>query len=202
MGSGSSKLRRTVHKNSCRPFLRTTEVPSGDKAGEEKAPCKNEAEICAQFGERNAKHANLPTEAIHGDCGAPVDRDDEELQLLDEILAESEDCLSWKGSVSKAIACAKVGPEPPVTPVDQVKSTETNKMVYIWSSSSECEPTDNLQHVNKENINKWVLKTKSTEDVENNNLLSRFHDKDVVGSVTYNDSEEALMDSIAQEFCK
>ncbi|XP_075454464.1 uncharacterized protein LOC142493778 [Ascaphus truei] len=217
MGSGSSKgSRRALRVSSGQHLLNPTELSSSDNPGEGRVPCKQETEGELQGAGRNTGD-NLPTREIRGGRLAPMDID-QDLQLLDEALAESEDCLSWQRSTYKGqiVSCRSQTVSTISSPGlllqvagEQKHSTETDrttqKPAELQTSSSVCNNIPYRPDTMSENCNKMSLITRSTQDNENNNrpyqCQSRHSQTDEAPDpITYDDSEEALMDSIEREY--
>ncbi|KAM4695277.1 uncharacterized protein O3C94_005633 [Discoglossus pictus] len=205
MGSGSSKYRRRVLKVSGGEPFSTKEVSTGVSADEVSVPCKEKEDIGPKRAEKETKRDNLPVEEIRGVWSKPKDRD-EDLQLLDEILAESDHCLSWQESICETLRPDthndNSGPELLLQrSIDTIRAI--TRQSELTQATSKCE--NYVKQINRENLGKMVL-LNCSEDAKNNNLPSLFQDRDPhspdleTSPITYDDSEEALIHSISQEF--
>ncbi|KAE8605057.1 hypothetical protein XENTR_v10014952 [Xenopus tropicalis] len=109
--------------------------------------------------------------------GRPRPKDiDEDLQLLDELLEESQDCLSDKDPKLKAQAlesrCHITSPQSqpqvcgkkPHNP-ETTLAIQGQPQLQLTSSLP-----NNIHYRQQENNSKTVLKTRNTQDAENNNL--------------------------------
>uniref|UniRef100_A0A6I8PNE0 Uncharacterized protein n=1 Tax=Xenopus tropicalis TaxID=8364 RepID=A0A6I8PNE0_XENTR len=143
--------------------------------------------------------------------GRPRPKDiDEDLQLLDELLEESQDCLSDKDPKLKAQAlesrCHITSPQSqpqvcgkkPHNP-ETTLAIQGQPQLQLTSSLP-----NNIHYRQQENNSKTVLKTRNTQDAENNNLSYQLQGaqeaREEKPALKYNKSEEALMDIIARQY--
>ncbi|XP_053316785.1 uncharacterized protein LOC128484434 [Spea bombifrons] len=202
MGSCSSKSRTRVLKVNIVQPTNPLDVPVGENI-EGRSGTYDQGAEQEPFG-RSITKDNLSKVTGRGGCKPkPKDQD---LQLLDEILAESEDCLSWQDPTSEVRTSvsrshnANSSPDPKLGPERKLQ-----KPSELQPSSSGLEESQCRHHPVKENCNKTVEMAKGPLDFENNNLPYKPPslctdpiEKTIV--IRYDDSEEALMDSIEEEY--
>ncbi|KAM3930999.1 uncharacterized protein RB166_004490 [Leptodactylus fuscus] len=204
MGSGSSKSKRRVISFCGQQPLHPTEIPKKESAPPGKPDCEQE-----ESNEKRAAKATQPVLETKNNRPPPIDPD---LQLLDDILTESEDCLSWQeptcigqkmtnwphancnpGSLSQ-------GQE------NQRRDKDVLRMLGITpevqTASSESEETQDRQQDIEDDCSKTASGIRRV--FENNNLPMQSHSCPVhmeeQSPMAYDDTEEALMDSIEQEY--
>ncbi|NP_001072410.1 uncharacterized protein LOC779864 [Xenopus tropicalis] len=151
------------------------------------------------------------TQGKEPERGRPRAKDiDEDLQLLDELLEESQDCLSDKDPKLKAQAlesrCHITSPQSqpqvcgkkPHNP-ETTLAIQGQPQLQLTSSLP-----NNIHYRQQENNSKTVLKTRNTQDAENNNLSYQLQGaqepREEKPALKYNKSEEALMDIIARQY--
>lgn len=151
------------------------------------------------------------TQGKEPERGRPRPKDiDEDLQLLDELLEESQDCLSDKDPKLKAQAlesrCHITSPQSqpqvcgkkPHNP-ETTLAIQGQPQLQLTSSLP-----NNIHYRQQENNSKTVLKTRNTQDAENNNLSYQLQGaqeaREEKPALKYNKSEEALMDIIARQY--
>ncbi|KAM4040420.1 uncharacterized protein ACNLHF_011752 [Anomaloglossus baeobatrachus] len=204
MGSGSSKSKRRVINVCSQQPLRPTEIPKGESAIEGRVGCKQNQTV-----EWRTAKATQPVLEIKGSRYFPNDPD---LQLLDDILTESEDCLSWpepicKGQKMTTSSHTTCDPES-LSPHQENKNKDKRVPIMLQitpelqpESSKSKETQHREQH--KED-SKTAPGTRRVLDLENNNLpihLPTCPDHvEKPPRIAYDETEEALMDSIEQEY--
>ncbi|XP_068136410.1 uncharacterized protein [Hyperolius riggenbachi] len=202
MGSGSSKSRRRAVQICSRQPLDPAEVTISDRGT---------MVICEQKNRDNDKESaekrNTAAAARTGNSRHTAD--DPDLQLLDDILAESEDCLSWPASTSlkqRMTSSPHANSNPGSTlPVQQTAVSKTLPTVANKALSTACE---DLQHRPQTLMDPYSTTegpvARGVLDIENNNL-PKFSDAcldsaELPSAIMYDDVEEALMSSIEQEY--
>ncbi|XP_063771495.1 uncharacterized protein LOC134909036 [Pseudophryne corroboree] len=206
MGSGSSKSRRRATKACSHQPLDATQLSRGNCIIEGRVACDQEER---QKDKGIPAKSNVPTMDSEGARLTPIDTD---LQLLDDVLAESESCLSWQESTRERQTMRK-SPRTNCNPgsLSQVQENHSQdeavlRMLHdtpeLETPSPEGGEFQNRHQTTSDSKRADV--SKSILDTENNNLLKCPHtcpaDTDTPALVMYDDTEETLMDSIEQEF--
>ncbi|XP_041420989.1 uncharacterized protein LOC121394320 [Xenopus laevis] len=134
---------------------------------------------------------------------------DEDLQMLDELLEDSQDCLSGTAPKFKA--------QTPLKSRCHLTSPQLGPQIYgekplnpdtSWTIQAQVQPSASLLHNihyrQLDTRSKTVLKTRNTQDAENNNLPYQFQcaqeAEEEKPTLKYNKSEEVLMDIIARQY--
>ncbi|XP_075056604.1 uncharacterized protein LOC142142636 isoform X1 [Mixophyes fleayi] len=240
MGSGSSKSRRRAIKVCSQQPLDPTELSRGH--------CVIEGRVACEQMERD-KDKGIPAKSSMSTLeteGGRLTAKDTDLQLLDDVLAESEGCFSWQESTRRVQMMRDstyTNSNPgSLSQVQQNQSQDTGGLRMLHNTpelellAPECKNTPNRHQTMSDNCNNTVpdtdtvkykvsyipmkhllfrytplaiarhtsCVTKSTLDIENNNLSKFPHtcsgDMEAPDPVLYDDTEEALMDSIEQDF--
>ncbi|XP_075056605.1 uncharacterized protein LOC142142636 isoform X2 [Mixophyes fleayi] len=208
MGSGSSKSRRRAIKVCSQQPLDPTELSRGH--------CVIEGRVACEQMERD-KDKGIPAKSSMSTLeteGGRLTAKDTDLQLLDDVLAESEGCFSWQESTRRVQMMRDstyTNSNPgSLSQVQQNQSQDTGGLRMLHNTpelellAPECKNTPNRHQTMSDNCNNTSCVTKSTLDIENNNLSKFPHtcsgDMEAPDPVLYDDTEEALMDSIEQDF--
>ncbi|XP_056420154.1 uncharacterized protein LOC130361327 isoform X2 [Hyla sarda] len=161
MGSGSSKSKRRVISQ--QP-LHPTEIPKGESTTQEK--------VVYEQKERDQEKTPKATQPALETKGSRRPPNDPDLQLLDDMLTESEDCLSWQDPILKGQKMTNSSRFESLSPGQENPrpDKEVPRLLRITPdvhpASSESEKTQNIDDIYK----KTVPGTRCIFDIENNNL--------------------------------
>ncbi|XP_066453444.1 uncharacterized protein [Eleutherodactylus coqui] len=201
MGSGSSKSKRRVISICSQQPLHPKEVSKGESL------------VCEQKERDEGKTAQATLSVLETKESRPPPSDPD-LQLLDDILTESEDCLSWQKPICKGQEMTNLthtnysseslsqGQE------NQRQDKQVPRMLRIKPElhpvSCESEQTQHRLQDIGDSCSKTAPGSRRIFDLENNNLLRQSHTSpdhmEAQDPVVYDDTEEALMDRIEQEY--
>ncbi|XP_075720006.1 uncharacterized protein LOC142760701 isoform X2 [Rhinoderma darwinii] len=170
MGSGSSKSRRRVSSFCSQQPLHPTEILKGES-------CVPGRVACEQKERDEGKTAKTTQRVLETKGSRPPPRDPD-LQLLDDILTESEDCLSWQEPISKGQKMTNslhTKSNPELLSQDQENQRQDKEVPIritpeIQPVSSESEETQDRHQTMGDDCNRTAPGTRSVLDLENNNL--------------------------------
>ncbi|KAG8580196.1 hypothetical protein GDO81_007191 [Engystomops pustulosus] len=194
MGSGSSKSKRRIITFCSQQPLHPTEIPKGE--------VQPRVNYVKESHERNEEGATQPVLETTDSRHPLVDPD---LQLLDDILTESEDCLSWQEPSSKGQKMTISSHESlSQGQEDQRPDKEFRRMQRVIPGLQQGSPETEETQDRRQNLGDSCGKTApGTRSVFENNNLSKhtcpMHLEERT-LITYDDTEEALMDSIEEEY--
>ncbi|XP_073530265.1 uncharacterized protein [Phyllobates terribilis] len=206
MGSGSSKSKRRVINFCSQQLLRPTEITEGESTIQGSVDCKQN-----EKDDGRTSKATQPGLEMEDSRFPP---DDPDLQLLDDILTESEDCLSWQEPICKGqkmTASPHTDGNPDLLSQCQENQKQGKKVPRILQTTTEIQPESSesrgtqhrVQHIED---SKTAPGTTRVFDLENNNLPMQSHmcpaPTEAPSPMGYDDTEEALMDSIEQEYAQ
>ncbi|CAH2246147.1 Hypothetical predicted protein [Pelobates cultripes] len=214
MGSGSSKNRKRLIQASIGQPVKPPKLP-GEQTNEGRTTTTctlgtdSEVENTGEASTKDNLNGRSKLKSIYRDP---------DLRLLDEILAESEDCLSWQDSTYKVNALKPWSPSANSNLESCLHSQRdvicepemlniVDKLSELQTSSLEFDKFQNQHCALKENCNITVNMPKSSVDIKNNNLPNQYQGLcsnlvESSTSITYNDLEEALIDSIEEEYAQ
>ncbi|XP_077344896.1 uncharacterized protein LOC143988868 [Lithobates pipiens] len=198
MGSGSSKSKRRAIKICSNQLLEPPVAPLGRK----------KMVTCEQKKEDNNKETSAEgnsTTLIEKDRFISIDPD---LKLIEDILAESEDCFFWPtSSFARQMVTSSQNANTghgSLLQVQQNQSAENKNLQTIKNKTvSACEESQNKYQTARDSCN-TTAPVQQVLDIENNNL-PKFANTfltpaETTTPITYNDVEEALMDSIEKDY--
>ncbi|XP_077147541.1 uncharacterized protein LOC143808590 [Ranitomeya variabilis] len=204
MGSGSSKSKRRVINFCSQQPLHPTEILKDESSVQGRVASKQNEED----GGKMAK-ATQPGREMK-DSRSPTD--DPDLQLLDDILTESEDSLSWQEPISKGqkmTTSLHTDCHPDLLSQCQENKKLGKKVPRMLQTTSELQPEPSEsretqhrpQHIED---SKTAPGTRMAFELENNNLPMQSRTclahTEAPSPIAYDDTEEALMVSIEQEY--
>ncbi|XP_069830074.1 uncharacterized protein [Dendropsophus ebraccatus] len=200
MGSGSSKSKRRVISFCSQQPVHPSAIQKGESSLQGK--------VCEQK-ERDEGKAAKATQPVLESKESRRPPTDPDLQLLDDMLTESEDCLSWQDPICKGQKMTN-SPNTEWLSQGQENQRPDARMLRITlevqPASSEMEQTQYRRQTIGDDYSKIAPGTRRAVDLENNNLSKQPHTcpvhMEAQAPVAYDDTEEALMDSIEQEYAQ
>ncbi|KAM5165607.1 uncharacterized protein ACMZJ9_008036 [Mantella aurantiaca] len=196
MGSGSSKSKGRTIKICSKELL---EPPVTSRSS------RTTTVTCEQKKGDNNKVTSSDKNGSEMGRLIPVDPD---LKLIEDILAESDDCFLWPVSTFErqmVTSCQHATTSHgPLLQVQQNQSVDNKKLQTITNKSmSEYEELQHKYQTRRDNSN-TTAPVHKVLDIENNNL-PKFSDTclapaETSAPITYDDVEEDLMDSIEKEY--
>ncbi|XP_073530266.1 uncharacterized protein [Phyllobates terribilis] len=135
MGSGSSKSKRRVINFCSQQLLRPTEITEGESTIQGSVDCKQN-----EKDDGRTSKATQPGLEMEDSRFPP---DDPDLQLLDDILTESEDCLSWQEPICKGqkmTASPHTDGNPDLLSQCQENQKQGKKVPRILQTTTEIQP--------------------------------------------------------------
>ncbi|XP_044146551.1 uncharacterized protein LOC122934940 [Bufo gargarizans] len=194
MGSGSSKSKRRVISFCSQQPLHPTEIPKGERIARGMVACEQNKGDDGTMAK--ATQSVLETKNSRS---PPIDPD---LQLLDDILTESEDCSSWQEPMGKGPKMTNSTQENQRWDKEVPRTLKT--MAKLQPVSSEDDGTLHIQQTMGGGSSKTAPGTTGIFDLENNNLPKPSHTcpdpTEADNPIAYDDTEEALMESIEEEY--
>ncbi|XP_040204546.1 uncharacterized protein LOC120936351 [Rana temporaria] len=197
MGSGSSKSKRRAIKICSNQLLEPPVAPIGSK----------KTVTCDQKKEDNNKETSAEgsnTTLTEKDRFISIDPD---LKLIEDILTESEDCFFWPASsFARQMVTRSQNANTShgsLFQIPQNQSADNKNLQIIKKTMSVCEESQNKYQTARDSCN-TTAPVQQVLDIENNNL-PKFSNTFLAPAetstpITYNDVEEALMDSIEKDF--
>lgn len=204
MGSGSSKSKRRIISFCNQQPVHPTEIPKGEISVQGTLACEHKE----RDNGKTAK-ATQPVLETKDSRRPPIDPD---LQLLDDMLTESEDCLSWLEPICKG---QKMTNSPHTNSEslsqgqeNQGQDKEIPRAVQITTEVQPASPkSEETQHRPQsigDGCSKTASGTRRVFNIENNNLPKQSHTcpvpMEAQAPIAYDNTEEALMDRIEQEY--
>ncbi|XP_073424315.1 uncharacterized protein [Dendrobates tinctorius] len=204
MGSASSKSKRRVINFCTQQPLPPTEIIKDESAIQGRVAFKQN-----EKDDGRTPKTTQPGLEIK-DIRSPPD--DPDLQLLDDLLTESEDSLSWHEPICKGqkmTTSPHTDYHPDLLSQCQENKKQGKKVPRMLQTTPELQPEPSesreTQHRPQHTEDsKTAPGTSMVFKLENNNLPMQSHSclahTEAPTPIAYDDTEEALMDSIEQEY--